>query len=302
MNITQLGVNTASLAGLSLDDALTAAARMRFASVELLAFDGMEHRAGQLAGFWFSELPQARRKRILRLLEPFDRRAVHLPFADERPLSYNRRIAQLSVKLIEEGIRGARYFGASTAVIHLNPPTNTGWPTLGGHRGRAIDFLRRLADYAAKRGVRLGMETMYPPSFRDFASLVHETDHPALGATLDVGHVVQAAELGPLRRPRPTRRFITRLNEIECELTKLLGPKLFHAHLHGLDPVTLRDHCMPDTGVLDFARIFSAFGNVNYDGMLSLELEVLPARQAVRKSRKFFAKLLDRAPVKRNGS
>lgn len=292
MNIAQLGSNTASLAGLGLEEALEETARAGFQAVEMLAFDSMEHSAGPIAGFWFDALSKTRRKRIFKLLEPFESRAMHLPFADERLMSYNRRIAELSRELVEEGIRAAKFFGASTAILHLDAPTNMGGQPLGRHRRRAIDLLRRLADYAANRSVRLGMETMYPRSIHDFAGLVHETGHPALGATLDVGHVWQAAELDELRSAKPTRRLLKRLNEVECELIDLLGPKLFHVHLHGLDPETLRDHRLPDTGVLDFPRIFAALDQIGYEGMLSLELEVRPVRRAVRKARKFFAQFL----------
>jgi len=290
---SQLGVNTASLAGLTLEETLEEAAKAGFKAVEMLAFEGMSHRAGPLAGFFFDEMQPARRKKIAKLLEPFRLRAVHLDFAHAPLLTYNRRIEKTVLELMREGIRGAEFFGAETAVLHLNAPLNSDGTDLGEHRGRAIDVLRRLADYAAGRSVRLGLETMFPRSIAEFAALVRDVDHEALGATLDVGHVVQAAELDDLRKRPPTKKFIRRLNEIECELIGLLGSKLYHVHLHGLDAETLRDHCHPDTGLPDFAKIFAALDEIRYEGMLSFELEMKPVKRAVRRARKHVARLLD---------
>ena len=294
MKASQLGVNTASLAGLALEEALLEAASAGFKAVEMLAFEGMSHRAGPLAGFFFDDMKPARRKKILKLLEPFDRRAVHLDFAHTPLLTYSRRIEKTVTASMEEGIRGAAFFGAETAVLHLNAPLNTNGTSLGEYRGRAIDTLRRLADFAARRSVRLGLETMYPRSILDFAALVRETDHAALGATLDVGHVVQAAELDDLRKRPATKKFIRRLNEIECELIRRLGSKLYHVHLHGLHPETLRDHNDPDTGIPDFAMIFVALDEIRYGHMLSFELEMKPVKRAVRRARKYVLRLLDR--------
>jgi len=289
----QLGVNTASLADLSLEETLKDAALAGFESVELLAFEGMSHRAGPLAGFFFDDMKPTRRKKILKGLKGFKNRAVHLDFAHTPLMTYNRRIEKVVTELMQEGIRGAQYFGAATAVIHLNPPLNSDGSSLGAYRDRAIDRLRRLADFAADHSVRLGMETMYPRSIYEFASLIHDVAHEALGATIDVGHVAQASELDDLRKPRPTKKLIKRLNEIEVELTKLLGAKVFHVHLHGLNPDTLRDHCHPDTGVLDFAKIFKALDDIDYEGMLSFELEMRPVKRAIRRARKYILGFLN---------
>jgi len=249
----------------------------------------MTHHAGAVAGFWFDKMPAARRRRIRKLLSPFARRAVHLVFADTPLLSYNEPVARLARRQTQEGIRAAEAFGADVGVIHLRPPVDVERAPLAAHREAAIDLLRDLADYARRRGVRLALETMYPRSIHDFAALIHDADHPALGATLDIGHVVQAAELDELRQGKPDRAFRRRLNALEIELIDLLGPKLFHMHLHGLDPVTLRDHYLPDTGVLDVTRIFAALGRNNYDGMLSVEIEVRPVKTALRKARRYLA-------------
>ncbi|HEU5315998.1 MAG TPA: TIM barrel protein, partial [Chloroflexota bacterium] len=183
-----VGVNTASLAGYPLDRALRTAADLGFQAVELLAFEGATHSQGELCGVWFHDLDTAAKDRLLRLLEPIPRRSLHAPFGDAPLLTYNKRSRENAMAQIRETIDLAAFIGATAIATHANRrnnlPLEAFWPEM-------LDVYRRLGDYALAHGngVKLGVETGYPEDVRTLARLVLEIDHPAVGATVDVGHV-----------------------------------------------------------------------------------------------------------------
>lgn len=62
-----------------------------------------------------------------------------------------------------------------------------------------IDTLRLLGDYATERRLTIGVETMQPDSIREYADLIAETAHPAVGAAIDTGHIRGAREVWACR-------------------------------------------------------------------------------------------------------
>src|SRR5688500_9649469 len=113
-----LGVNTASLAGYALEEALRTAADLGFRAVELLAFEGAAHSQGELCGVWFNDLDTAGRDRLLRLLEPFPRRSLHAPFIDAPLLTYNKRSRECAMAQVRETIDLAAFVGAGAIATH----------------------------------------------------------------------------------------------------------------------------------------------------------------------------------------
>ena len=285
-----LGANTASLAGYSLEDALRATAALGFRAVELLAFEGATHSQGELAGVWFHDLDTAGKDRLLRLLEPFPRRSLHAPFADAPLLTYNRRTRENSLAQIRETIDLAAFVGAEAIATHANRrnnlPLETFWPEL-------IDVYRRLGDYALSRGrgVKLGVETGYPEDARTFARLVLEIDHPAVGATIDVGHVRNSVPKDQWGTPQGVRR----LNDDIASLLDALGHKVIHFHIHDVRRADFRDHrALGDqhtNGVVDFPRLISRLEQSSYAGLWILELEEPDREPALTRSRDYLASL-----------
>ena len=266
-----VGVNTASLAGYSLAEALRVAAELGFQAVELLAFEGASHSQGELCGVWFRDLDTAGQDQLLRLLEPFPRRSLHAPFVDAPLLTYNQRTRACAVAQVEETI------------------------DLDAFWGELLDVYRRLGDYALERGggVRLGVETGYPEGAADFARLVQAIDHPAVGATIDVGHV-----RGCVPRERwGTPEGIAELNDHIAFLLQTLGEKIMHFHIHDVRRADFRDHReLGDAGangVIDFARLATQVTASGYAGLWILELEEPDREAALRRSRDFLAAMLD---------
>ena len=107
-----------------------------------------------------------------------------------------------------------------------------------------ISNFRRWGDIARDHGFRLSIETGYPASVRDFVRLIHEIEHEYVGATIDVGHQKDYAELVARVKPhdRGTPEGIRAYNDVTHEIIDQLGPKVFHMHVHDIEPGTWAEH------------------------------------------------------------
>ena len=285
-----LGVNTASLAGYSLEDALRTAATLGFQAVELLAYEGATHSQGDLPGLWFDDLDTAGKDNLLRLLEPFPHRSLHAPFADAPLLTYNKRTRENAIAQIQETIDLASFVGASAIATHANRRNNL---PLESFWSELLDVYRRLGDYALAHGggVKLGVEIGYPEDAPTFARLVQEIDHPAVGATIDVGHVRNSVP----KDQWGTTTGIARLNDDLHYLLQTLGDKVIHFHIHDVRRVDFRDHRalgnLEENGVVDFPRLIRNLSDTPYDGLWILELEEPDREEALTRSRAYLAAL-----------
>ena len=285
-----LGANTASLAGYSHEDTLATLARLGITAVELLAYEGATHSQGELCGVWFNDLDTAGKDRLLRLLEPFPRRSLHAPFIDAPLFTYNKRTRANAIAQIHETIDLASFIGAKAIATHANRrnnlPLESFWPEL-------LDVYRRLGDYALAHGngVKLGVETGYPGDAQTFARLVQEIDHPAVGATIDVGHVRNSVP----KEQWGTKAGIVKLNDDVAYLLETLGEKVVHFHIHDVRRADFRDHRglgnLDENGVIDFPRLIQNLSRTTYGGLWILELEEPDREAALTRSREYLASL-----------
>jgi sugar phosphate isomerase/epimerase len=286
-----LGVNTASLAGYSLEQSLRIAADLGFRAVELLAFEGAVHSQGDLAGVWFNDLDTPGKDRLLRLLEPFPRRSLHAPFSDAPLLTYNKRTRENAIAQVQETIDLAAFVGATAVATHANRrnnlPIERFWPEM-------LDVYRRLGDYALEHGggVKLGVETGYPEDAPTFGRLVLEIDHPAVGATIDVGHVRNSVP----KEQWGTPDGVQRLNDDIEYLLATLGEKVVHFHIHDVRRADFRDHRglgnLQENGVIDFPRLLAQLSGSAYGGLWILELEEPDREASLGRTRDYLSSLV----------
>lgn len=120
--------------------------------------------------------------------------------------------------------------------------------------------LDEVLDYAAGRGVRLGME--YEPGLlvencAELSSLIAEVGAENFGANLDLGHSHV-------------------LGEEPGEVIRRLSSHLFHIHIEDIR-AGKHYHLIPGEGDMDFAPIFDALSGIAYDGYITVELYTYPA-------------------------
>jgi len=109
--------------------------------------------------------------------------------------------------------------------------------------GYAKDCLRRIAEYAAEKKIRLGIEGRHGyeeiPSEREFPGLLDEINSPYVGYWHDFGHIQIKENLG----------FLDHVEWIEK-----IRSRLFGCHLHDVEwPGT--DHRPPFTGAVAYDKI-----------------------------------------------
>ncbi len=115
---------------------------------------------------------------------------------------------------------------------------------------------RRLADYAAQRGVVIAFEPepgMFIDTMPKFAELFAAVNHPAFGLTLDVGHLICQREL-------PVSAFVQAWQRV-----------LWNIHLDDMKP-GVHDHLQFGEGEVDFAEFFAALGAIDFRGSATVEL------------------------------
>jgi sugar phosphate isomerase/epimerase len=108
---------------------------------------------------------------------------------------------------------------------------------------RVKDSLRQIAEYAAKKSIRLGVEGRRGyeeiPSEREFPSLLDELNSPQLGYWHDMGHIQIKENLGFVNHE---------------EWLRTIGPRAFGCHVQDcIWPA--QDHQPPFAGMVDLEKL-----------------------------------------------
>jgi L-ribulose-5-phosphate 3-epimerase len=121
---------------------------------------------------------------------------------------------------------------------------------------RLEDRGERLAEHAVSRNVRLAFEPepgMFIDTMAKFAEFHAKLNHPALGLTVDVGHLVCNGEL-------PVNEHLTRWKDI-----------LWNVHVEDMRR-GVHDHLMFGEGEVDFEDVFNGLRAADYQGGVFVEL------------------------------
>lgn len=271
-----LGANTA-VDGYSLMDAIKLVKDCGFPTIEIQPMGRPEATPGKYPGFEFDKLSDSARRDIRKQLRGFQMVTAHLPYTGLDHLT-----SEDSRRAVETAMNAAEYFGAKMTVLHPQPVAdnklNDAWP-------QRLELYRRWADRAKKGGLKIAAETGFPRSIRDYVRLIQEVDHPSFGSTIDVGHQAKYAEL-VARNTREPRAY----NDTTIEIIERLGAKVFHLHVHDIDPQTWQEHKPFIHGFVDYPRLFATLSKVNYQGILMFEIGG-PASELPRYLREGKAKL-----------
>ena len=265
-----LGANTA-VTGYSLFDAIDLIRELGFETIEIQPMGRIAATPAQFPGFHFDRISEADKRRIRESLKAFRNVTAHLPYTDLHWLSRFEPIAEFASKQVDIALDAAAYYECKVAVLH--PELATGqtlqesWPEL-------VRCIRRWGDRAQRAGIRLALETGYPHSVRDYLRLIREIDHDSVGSTLDVGHQARYEELVAKVNPeeRGTPKGIRAYNDTIHAIIDGLGSKLFHFHIHDIEPDTWTEHKPLIYGFVDYPRLLAKLKRLNYRGLLIFEI------------------------------
>jgi len=265
-----IGMNT-YFPGWGLYRTIEALQELGFQTVEMQPMGAIEPRPGVPPGFQFDRLSAEEKQKLKKAVEGFRHVSTHIPWTGLNYFSPFDNIAEFSARQVDIALEASAFLGAEVVNIHAQRAAHLSqkqsWPTM-------IRRFRRWGDFAKASGFRLAIETGYPQSVRDFVRFIEEINHSHVGATIDVGHQKQYAEL--LARVKPeekgTPAGIKAYNDINHELIDRLGSKLFHFHVHDIEPDTWAEHKPLIHGFIDYPRLIKKLRKTNYQGLLIFEI------------------------------
>jgi sugar phosphate isomerase/epimerase len=267
LDASALGANTA-VTGYDFFQAVELVRRLGFPAIEIHPMGEVRAKPGRFPGFEFDRLSVADKERMKTALRGFAHVTSHLPYTDLRTFAAFEPLRNLSRDRVEVALEGSAYFGAELCVLHAEPtPLEDTWK-------ERLELYRRWGDIAKKYGMKIAIETGFPASVKDFVRLIEEIGHPHIGATLDVGHQKSYAEL-TARIPADKKgspEGVKAYNDTNVELVGKLGPKLFHLHIHDIEPDTWAEHKPLVHGFVDYPRLIAALRRISYAGLLMFEI------------------------------
>lgn len=263
--------SSTSFPGYSLDRAIEAIRQLGFQTIEIHPTGVPNPKPHLFPGFQFDRLSEPEKHQIKSTLAGFRHVSTHLPWVDLHYFSSYEPIAEFSVRQIDIALEASAYIGAEIATLHAQSSAlqtlEQAWPVM-------IERFRRWGNMAKKGGFRLAIETGYPRSVRDYVRLIQEVDHDYVGATVDVGHQNRFIELVSRIKPeeRGTPKGIKAYNDLTVEIIDRLGPKVFHLHVHDIEPDTWKEHKPLYYGFVDYPRLIRTLRRIDYKGLLVFEL------------------------------
>jgi L-ribulose-5-phosphate 3-epimerase len=271
-----LGYNTNGFAHHRLDDALAILAELGYRGVALtpdvnhlgLPDEGDESIAALRESLRKHGLACAIETGARFLLDPRRKHQPTLisPTADERDrrLTFLYKCVALAVALDVE-------------IVSLWSGTATDAATFDVTMSCLVESCKPLVEDAANSGVRLAFEPepgMFIDTMDKFEELHAKVNHPHFGLTLDVGHLVCTGEL-------PIGDVIRKWKKW-----------LWNVHLDDMKP-GVHDHLMFGEGTVDFADVFAALREIDFQGIASVELSrhSYDAVNVARKAKEFLDRL-----------
>jgi 4-hydroxyphenylpyruvate dioxygenase-like putative hemolysin/sugar phosphate isomerase/epimerase len=237
----RLAISTASLAG-SLEDKLGAAAAAGFSSIELLGSD-------LVMSYLAPRRIRAEAARLGMSVETFQ--PLHVEAQPDGLFDRQLRRAERALDVVTD-------LGASVLLLCSSASADG-----IDDDDTAADQLRRLADLAEGRGVRLAYEAVpwgRVASHEHAWRLVRAVDHPALGLCLDSFHVLSAVNDASIVDEIPTASIF------HVQLAD--APRL-----HLVDRAwSLHHRTYPGQGVLDVAGFVRRLADGGYAGPMALEV------------------------------
>ena len=153
-----------------------------------------------------------------------------------------------AVKEAAAAARVAEDMGASVMVCHFGISEES--------KRTIIDMLEELEGSTIRLANENGQD------LRDYMAVVDEVGSDRFGMVVDVGHTRDEDGANPFIKPDRARETLA-----QC------GPRLIHLHLHDfLD----RDHIAPMDGNLQWAEVFGALKDIDYQGEFMFEALLTP--------------------------
>lgn len=278
-----IGASLAPFAAESLDKAIERAHALGFRAVTFSGNPATPRNGAPSMSFLWDELDAPARDRVRQVRRAFDRAVIHAPFHDVPLVSPNPYIEREALRQVLLSVQAAGELDLEVVTVHA-PLRHPRIPP-DEFMQRVVLVMRALGDAAERAGTRIGVENWrYPSTPDEHAELLEAIDHPAVGATIDLGHIAYwYAQEGVTRLA--DAEALAAYNQRLVALIERVAPWIIHAHVHDVLPDPLVDHRMVGSGIIDYEQVLRAFDRINFDGVLLLELSEPDYEHALQVSR-----------------
>ncbi|RLE99369.1 MAG: hypothetical protein DRJ59_08050 [Thermoprotei archaeon] len=245
----RIALSISCLVNRDLFTALDKAKELGFQSIMAMPYNGRAyHSVGRFATLDFYSLGEDKVSVFLEKLGEFKHISLHQAWDNEW----------------KKWIDCAAEIGAEIVTVHAM----NGKLSLKNYFTERVRHLQEIGDYAQERGLRIGVEND-GGSFRNYIRLIKEVDHPAVGATLDLGHCAYFSEVMEVK---DLRGRVKLLNEVIGEMVLELDYKVYNLHVHNVN-ASWRDHRSVPDGVIDVRKVIQMLERTGYRGLYVIELE-----------------------------
>ncbi len=161
-----------------------------------------------------------------------------------------------------------------------------------------------IGDYAQIKGINIGVEN-HSGRYEDYVALIKTLEHPAIGATLDIGHCSYSEEIESIEDIEERAK---KLNELLSQLVRDLGSRICHFHIHNVKKYkdidfsriphpywktgSFVDHRSLPEGEINIFSLFTVIKEINYRGMFVIELEEPEQEEKARISGEYLDNIL----------
>ena len=186
-----------------------------------------------------------------------ERQGVSIESIHSPGFPYNSEDEDLRKKAVAEGVVAARVaeeMGAGAMVCHFHTKEQS---------ERSItEMLDQLEGHSIKLAIENGLD------LADYTAFVDKIGSERLGMVVDIGHTRDEDEVNPF-----TKKSRARETMVQC------GERLVHLHLHDwIESLGVTqegeyygDHFAPLDGSIEWAEVFAAFNDIDYEGVLMFE-------------------------------
>jgi len=178
--------------------------------------------------------------------------SMHMPFGNVDISREEKQIRDESIIRIKEAGLALQRLGGKVLVVH-------GGAKVENKREKRVEIslqsLKELSDFCVERGLDLAVENTLPGRIGDkieeLLYIIEKLNSPNTGACLDTGHI--------------------NVHGDPAEALKKLGDRLIHIHI--TDNLGENDdHLLPGEGNINWENFFAALNQINYKGILMLEV------------------------------